>query len=231
MKTPAILKRAAAAVLAAGMIVGLAACGSGSGGSSSGKEAYKEYVTGIMDANYLGSYDKYMEVTGATEEEAQQIYELNIQDFTQEIGDALSIKMDVISAELTDRISAMAKTIYSQASYQAVDVIRDGDTYTVTMEIEPVLFFGTLQTDFQSAVNSFNDQAKNGELDDLSEQEYEEAYGEAVISELEGKVSGMTMGSKINVDVVLDYDKENNVYVISDERMEALDDKVVNMSR
>ena len=41
----------------------------------------------------------------------------------------------------------------------------------------------------------------------------------------------MTRGSKINVDVVLDYDKENNVYVISDERMEALDDKVVNMSR
>ena len=230
MKTPVMLKKTAAIFLALGMILGLAACGS-SGGGVSGKDAYKEYVIGIMDANYLGKYDSYMEVTGASEEEAKKIYEANVQDYALEIADALSIKQDVVSVALVERLVEVAKTIYSQTKYEAVDVLRDGDTYTVTVEIQPVLFFGSIQTSFQSAVDDFNNRAKNGEFDDLSDTEYEEAYGEAVVSALEQNVSQMTIGSKISVDVVLDYDKENSVYVISDERMESLDDKVVNMAR
>ncbi len=230
METPVMLKKAAAIFLAFGMLFGLAACGS-SGGGVSGKDAYKEYVIGIMDANYLGQYDSYMEVTGASLEEAQKIYEANVQEYALEMADALSIKQDVVSVSLVERLIEVAKTIYGQTKYEAVDVLRDGDTYTVTVEIQPVLFFGTLETPFQSAVDDFNNRAKNGEFDNLSDVEYEEAYGEAVVSALEKSVSQMTIGSKISVDVVLDYDKESDVYVISDELMESLDDKVVNMAR
>ena len=80
-------------------------------------------------------------------------------------------------------------------------------------------------------MDAFNLRAKNGEFDNLTNEEYEEAYGEAVVTALEGKLSPVTYASKIKVDITLDYDKDNNVYVISDEQMEGLDDKVVNMSR
>ena len=53
----------------------------------------------------------------------------------------------------------------------------------------------------------------------------------AVANALEAKVKNVSYGSKIKVDVVLDYDKENHVYFISDEQMEGLDDKVVKMVR
>ncbi|QNM05593.1 hypothetical protein [Qiania dongpingensis] len=232
MKTHAIWKRTAACVAAICMVLSMAACGSKDGNSiGSGREVYQEYVIGIMDANYLGQYDKYIEITGSDQEQAQNIYEANTQDFAVAIEEALSIKADVVSISLTERLVQVAKTIYGQVKYKAVDVVRNGDIYTVTVEIEPVDFFGTVKQPFQSAVDSFNNRAKNGEFDEYSDTEYEEAYGEAVTEALEKSVSTVTYGTKITVDVTLDYDKENNLYVISDEQMEALDGKVVNMSR
>ena len=231
MKMLTKYRRAAAVLSALCLILGLAGCGSGTSGSTSGKDAYQAYVISIMDANYLGKYDQYMEITGSAEAEAQKIYEANVQDFALEMEDAFSIKQDVVSVALTERVIGMAKTVYSQAKYQAVDVIRDGDTYTVSVEIEPIDFFGTIKEPFRSAVDAFNLRAKNGEFDNLTNEEYEEAYGEAVVAALEGKLSPVTYASKIKVDITLDYDKDNNVYVISDEQMEGLDDKVVNMSR
>lgn len=231
MKIPAIWKKTAVLCAALCMLLNLAACGSKNGNTSSGKEAYQEYVIGIMDANYLGQYEKYMEITGSSEEEAVKIYEANVQNYALLMEEALSIKNDVVSKELTERLVAVAKIIYSQVKYEAVDVIRDGDTYTVTIEIEPVSFYGTLQQPFQAAVDDFNSRAKNGEFDKLSDSEYEEEYGKAVTEALEQNVSSMSYNNKIKVDVTLDYDKENNQYIISDEQMEALDSRVVDMSR
>lgn len=232
MKIPAILKKAVIILASICMILNLASCGSKSGENvSSGKEVYQEYVISIMDANYLGQYDKYMEITGSDELQARNIYEANVQDFALNIEEALSIKTDVVSEALTQRIIEVARTVYGQAKYEAVDVIRDGDTYTITVEIEPIDFFGTMQQPFKNAVDEFNNRAKNGEFDELTDIEYEEAYGEAVAEVLEKNAASMSYGTKIQVDVTLDYDKENNLYVISDEHMEALDGKVVNMLR
>ena len=167
MKTPAIWKKTAAVLAAACLVLGLAGCGSDEGESiSSGREAYQDYVIGIMDANYLGQYDSYMQLTGASEEEAQSIYNANIQDFAASIEEAFSIESDVVSQTIKDRVSQMAVTIYSQTKYQAVDVIRDGDIYTVTVEIEPIDFFGTVQDQFSAAVDAFNTRAKDGEFDE-----------------------------------------------------------------
>lgn len=232
MKTPAIWKKTAAVLAAACLVLGLAGCGSDEGESiSSGREAYQDYVIGIMDANYLGQYDSYMQLTGAGEEEAQSIYNANIQDFAVSIEEAFSIESDVVSQTIKDRVSQMAVTIYSQTKYQAVDVIRDGDIYTVTVEIEPIDFFGTVQDQFSAAVDAFNTRAKDGEFDESSDAEYEEAYAQAVLDAVESLVSSVSYDSAVQVDITLDYDAENNLYTISDEQMEALDSRVVNMSR
>ena len=172
-----------------------------------------------------------MQLTGASEEEAQSIYNANIQDFAASIEEAFSIESDVVSQTIKDRVSQMAVTIYSQTKYQAVDVIRDGDIYTVTVEIEPIDFFGTVQDQFSAAVDAFNTRAKDGEFDESSDAEYEEAYAQAVLDAVESLVSSVSYDSAVQVDITLDYDAENNLYTISDEQMEALDSRVVNMSR
>ena len=231
MKISGIWKRMVTAFAAGCILVGMAGCGSGGNGSSGGTEAYKDYVIGIMDANYLAKYEKYMEITGSVQAEAEKIYEANILNFSMEIEDALSVKKDVVSRNLAERFVDMAGSLYSQVKYQAVDVVREGDIYTVSVEIEPIDFFGTVQDPFQSAVDEFNAQAKSGAFDGYTDAEYEEAYGVAVANALEANIKNVSYGSKITVDVVLDYDKENHVYFISDEQMEGLDDKVVKMVR
>ena len=166
MKTPVWYKKAAAVLLAACVALGLTACGSekeGSGGAS----AYEEYVIGIMDANYLGQYETYMELTGSSQEDAKKLYDANIQDFALEMEDALSIDQDSVSVALTERMMEVAKNIYSQTKYEAVDVIREEDTYIVTLEIQPIAFFETVEDAFGAAVDDFNERAKNGEFDEL----------------------------------------------------------------
>ena len=75
MKRSGIYKRTAAVLTAVScMVLALAGCGSKEEGSG-GTEAYQDYVIGIMDANYLGQYEKYMEITGSVEEEAAKIYD------------------------------------------------------------------------------------------------------------------------------------------------------------
>lgn len=233
MKRSGIYKRTTAALAAVScmvMVLALAGCGSGDEGSG-GTEAYQEYVVGIMDANYLGQYEKYMEITGSAQAEAERIYQANVQAFALKMEEALSVKTEVVSKGVTERFITVAGNIYGQVKYRAVDVVREGDTYTVSLEVEPVDFRETVREPFQTAVDVFNEQAKNGDFDGYTDQEYEEAYGQAVVAALEGGVKEMVYKEKTTVKVVLDYDKENNIYLISDEQMEALDDKVVNIAR
>lgn len=218
-----------AAISCAGMILALAGCGSGED-RSGGTEAYQEYVVGIMDANYLGKYEKYMELTGSAQAEAERIYTANIQSFALEMAEALSVKTDVVTKGVTEQFFVIAENIYGQVKYQPVDVVREGDTYTVSLEVEPIDFRETVREPFQSAVNSFNEQAKCGDFDGYTDQEYEEAYGQAVVAALVD-VNEMVYKDQTAVKVVLDYDKENNIYFISDEQMEALDHQVVNIAR
>ncbi len=233
MKRSGIYRRTAAALAAVScmvMILALAGCGSGDD-SSGGTEAYQEYVVGIMDANYLGQYEKYMEITGSDQTEAERIYEANIQNFALDMEAALSVKTDVVTKGVTEQFIVLARDIYSQVKYRAVDVVREGDTYTISLEVEPIDFRETVREPFQTAVDSFNEQARNGDFDGYTDQEYEEAYGKAVAAALGTGVEEMVYKEKTTVKVVLDYDKENNVYLISDEQMEALDDKVVHIAR
>lgn len=232
MKKSSIYKRVAAVLAVVScmvVVLVLAGCGSREDGSG-GTEAYQEYVVGIMDANYLGQYEKYMEITGSAKEEAERIYEANVQSFALEMAEALSVKTDVVTKGVTERFIDVAGRIYGQVKYRPVDVVREGDTYTVSLVIEPIDFRKTIETPFQSAVDAFNEQAKNGDFDGYTDQEYEEAYGQTVVAALESDVNEMVYKDKTDVKVVLDYDKENNIYFISDEQMEALDDQVVNLS-
>ena len=231
MKIPVLYKKAAVLMMAACLLLSLSACGSSSEDGSGGGNAYQEYVISIMDANYLGQYESYMEITGSTEEDAQKLYTANLQDFALAMEEALSIDQDAVSVALTERMETVAGNIYGQTKYEAVDVIREEDTYIVTLEIQPIEFFETVREPFQSAVDAFNERAKSGEFDEMSDTEYEEAYGEAIVEALEQNVSEMTYGDTVTLDVTLDYDSENNIYAISDEQMEALDGQVVNMAR
>ena len=179
MKRSGIYRRTAAALAAVScmvMILALAGCGSGDD-SSGGTEAYQEYVVGIMDANYLGQYEKYMEITGSDQTEAERIYEANIQNFALDMEAALSVKTDVVTKGVTEQFIVLARDIYSQVKYRAVDVVREGDTYTISLEVEPIDFRETVREPFQTAVDSFNEQARNGDFDGYTDQEYEEAYG------------------------------------------------------
>ncbi|MCI8275486.1 MAG: hypothetical protein HFI66_07735 [Lachnospiraceae bacterium] len=233
MKKFGIYKQMAAALAVVSCMVtvlALAGCGSRSDGSG-GTEAYQEYVVGIMDANYLGQYEKYMEITGSAQAEAERIYEANVQTFALEMAEALSVKTDVVTKGVTEQFIVLAGKIYGQVKYQPVDVVREGDIYTVSLEVEPIDFRETVREPFQSAVDTFNEQAKNGDFDGYTDQEYEEAYGQAVAAALGSNVNEMVYQDKTAVKVVLDYDKENNIYFISDEEMEALDNQVVNIAR
>ena len=224
-------KKVLAVIIALCMAMGLCACGSSGDSSSDSTSSYIDYVIGIMDANYLGVYDKYMELTGASEEDAQLIYEANIQELAAQLGEALSMDMDYVSDDIIERLVAMAETLYGYASYEAVDVVRSEDTYTITVEITPVNFWAMVLLPFEEAVDEFNTLATEGEYDDYSNRAYEEAYAEMILDAVEEAVEDVIYGTAAQYDVVLDYNSDANSYDLSDETIALLDAKVLSMSR
>lgn len=236
MKIRTFMKRAMLVTAALCMVFNMAACGSkkkssideSAGGEVvEGGEQYEDYVLSIMDLNYKNQADIYMQLTGATADDAAAVYAASTQELALLMEQALSVKKDVVTLALTEQMIALAKQVYSQAQYQAVGVMKENDTYTVSLSITPIDFYGTIETAFEGVVNIWNENAKNGEYDQMTESQYEQAYGEAVVSAIIPTLSNVKYGEKDTVYITLEYDANNDIYFISDEDMQALSQKVV----
>ena len=101
-------KRGLLAVLLIAVMTLLCGCG----GMSA--EDAQSYAKSIMDASYKGEFDKYIEWTKSSEEEAKELYEGNIDATMQEAGFAgLGL-----SDELTESYRELFLNMIKQAKYE-----------------------------------------------------------------------------------------------------------------
>ena len=120
-----------------------------------------EYVQAVLDVSYKNKTDKYVEITGVSEKEAEKIFEDNL-DATMK-GFETSDMPDELLPKYRELFSELAKNV----SYTVGKPERgENSVYSVTVKVKPVTLFpdtyGTFQEKAQEYANQVTNSVMNG---------------------------------------------------------------------
>ena len=146
MKT--ILKRNVSLILVGLMAVGmLAGCGMK-------PDDAKAYVQATLDAGYKANFDEYTKITDSTKEEAQKLFDNNIDTVTNSLGfSALGA-----TEETMDKYRELLEEIFAKVKYTVGDAKETDGGFEVEVTAEPMEIFSGMQDELvakmQEAVRS-----------------------------------------------------------------------------
>ena len=184
-----------------------------------------EYVQAVLDVSYKNKTDKYVEITGVSEEEAAQIFEDNL-DATMEGFEASSMPEELLP-QYRELFSRLAKRV----SYTVGQPVRkEGGIYEVAVKVKPVTLFpdtyGTFQEKAQEYADQVTDSVMNG-AEMPGEEEMQNQIYQIYYDVLKSHVdSGMLYGEA--EDVVLRVKKEGSrEFTIDQDDMDKLDSMLI----
>ncbi len=184
-----------------------------------------EYVQAVLDASYKKQTEAYAEITGTSEEEAQQIFEDNL-DTTMEQFESSPMPED-LKPKYRDLFARLAEHV----SYTVGEAVREEDgSYSVPVKVKPLTLFTDTYETFRQKAQEYAEQVTDSVMDggamptdeEMQVQVYEIYY--EVLSE--GINEGMMYGEA--KDVTLHVKKnDGGDYEIDDGDMKTLDDLLI----
>ena len=184
-----------------------------------------EYVRAVLDVSYKNKTDKYVEITGVSEEEAAQIFEDNL-DATMEGFEASSMPEELLP-QYRELFSGLAKRV----SYTVGQPVRkEGGIYEVAVKVQTVTLlpekYGTFQEKAQEYADQVTDSVMNGAgmpTDEEMQREIYQIYYDVLKSQMD---AGMLYGEV--QDAVLHVRKEGGTeFEIVQEDMDKLDSLLI----
>ncbi len=189
-----------------------------------GKKAYANYVQCLLDVNYKAEFTDYMKITGATQEEAQKVYDDGLNYLADSLMTAYGIT-DVEGSDIKEQFTELAKNIYSHASYEITDVTKTDGIYQVTVTIYPIDILLISYDDVVAYIEDTNERVLAGDYNDYELDEYEIEYAQGIIDILNDALPNVGNGEGVPVTVtILDNDE---YYYISDADFVTLDKTIL----
>ena len=131
----AMLRKSSLLVLVFAMALGmLAGCGMK-------PEDAKAYVQATLDAGYKEDFGEYTKITESTKEEAQKLFDSNIDTVTNSLG----LSQFGVSEEMTEKYRELLKETFSKAKYTVGDVKETDGGFEVKVSAEPMQMFVGLE--------------------------------------------------------------------------------------
>lgn len=131
----AMLRKSGLLVLVFAMALGmLAGCGMK-------PEDAKAYVKATLDAGYKEDFGEYTKITESTKEEAQKLFDDNIDLVTNSLG----LSQIGASEEMTEKYRELLKETFSKAKYTVGDVKETDGGFEVKVSAEPMQMFVGLE--------------------------------------------------------------------------------------
>ena len=184
-----------------------------------------EYVQAVLDASYKNVTEAYVEVTGASEEEAGRIFENNL-DATME-----QFASSPMPEELKPKYRELFAQLAEHVSYTVGEAVREEDgSYTVPVKVKPLTLFSDTYETFRQKAKEYADQVTDSVMDgaelptdDQMQAQVYEIYYEVLSDGING---GMMYGEV--KDVTLHVTKnDRGDYEIDDSDMKELDSLLI----
>lgn len=187
------------------------------------------YMQAILDVSYKNETEDYIEITGASQEEANEIFYKNLDATMHEFNTAN------LSEELEENYRSLFEETVKQVKYTVGEAVEgDGADYTVEIAVEPILLFDDTYEEFQKQAEEYaaeisNDVMNGGEMpsDDEIQDHVYQTYYDVLTEELN---IGLTYGEAENITVHINKTEEG-VYEIPDEELRALDQAMISQEK
>lgn len=216
MKKMKVMALALAAALCLGLLSG---CGSFSA---------SELVKSNLDLIYLDQYsDDYLKKVGLDKEQAEQQYEGGLEMEAEYFVDLFSIELDTCGDEVCQQIIDLYRQIYTHSKYEVGTESRSGDTYLVQLTVYPIdIFQKVADEDTDSFWENMQTRADAGEFADMTDEEYEVAWAQAVIDMVAARIDSIDYldPQTISVQVVKD---DDGVYSIDTSDFNRIDSLMI----
>ena len=210
-----ILKRNVSLILVGLMAVGmLAGCGMK-------PDDAKAYVQATLDAGYKADFDEYAKITDSTKEDAQKLFDNNIDTVTNSLGfGALGA-----TEETTEKYRELLKEIFAKAKYTVGDVKEKDGGFEVVVNAEPMQIFSGVQDELVTKLQE--KVAKSGQP---KEEEINQLAIDMLYDLLTEKLASVTYGEPQSVTVHVTKDS-NNVWNITESDLQAVDAALFTISQ
>lgn len=190
-------------------------------------EAYSEYVESILDANYHADYTAYMQITGATEEQASKLTRAHAVNLADQMAKLYAIQLAKIPAEIGNRLTDVAYEVYGKADYIVGETQKSGEKIYVTITVKPLKFYEGVSEEIDAYVEAFNGRAKEGEFENMTESEYENEYAEGILEVLEESTESIERAEERSYRIEIRYNEQTGVSYIADEDLNAINQLIL----
>lgn len=184
-----------------------------------------EYVQAVLDASYKKQTESYVEITGVSEEEAEQIFEENL-DATME-----QFESSPMPEELKPKYRELFARLAEHVSYTVGEAVHEEDgSYSVPVKVKPLTLFADTYDTFRQKAQEYADQVTESVMggaemptDNEMQARVYEIYYEVLSDGING---GMMYGE--SKDVTLHVRKnDSGEYEIDDSDMKELDSLLI----
>ncbi len=174
-------------------------------------KTYQDYVKAMLDVNYHGDCEMYMQLSGS--DNGEDVYNECINNVAETLVANYAIEEDMLSADMLKRLNTISKELCGKASYTVDEAVYSDDIYTVNVNVKSFNYFETAKAAFDSYIDDFNNRAANGEFLEMTEGEYETKYAEGVIELLETSLLESSYGEESSYIVTILVNENGESYV------------------
>lgn len=202
-----LIKKITVFTLCFSMMLSLTGCGADK------EKIYQSYIKSLIAINYMGATEDYIKASGATQEEADNLYQANVEYLADNIITYYNINI-TDAPELREDYIELARFIYSKCNYTVSKAKPDGSVYLVDVIIYPMDLFAQTAPEVSSYVETFNQGVKQGNYNDYTLTEYETEFSKGMIEILKQGSLNMTYCDPVTITVEIIED--GDTYYISD---------------
>lgn len=183
------------------------------------------YVKSVMDASYKGEFKEYCKLTNSKEDEAEKMYNGNIENAMKEFETV------GISEELQAKYKDFFVSLMKQTKYSVAEAKEDGDNFTVELTIEPIMIFDGLQEELMTEVEAYQEEVQAAVQDGgavPTQEEITEKVFEMLYNIIDARLADIKYGDAQTITVHVTKDK-NNVYSINSADLTEIDSIICNL--
>lgn len=188
------------------------------------KTVYQNYVQDLMDVNYKGIYDGYVENEGGNESDAITMYNESCAALANQLIAHYSMTGSA-TLNVSQAYIELAKNIYAQADYTVSESYEKDGTYYVDVTIYPLDILNQSYDEVLDYIDDFNEAVAAGKYNDYTESEYEEKFALGIADILSENCSHMEYRDAVTVTVAITDDGE--YYYIDTEGLQTINDAMI----
>lgn len=203
-------------------------------GSVATPEACEQYIDDALKASFYGDFTGYVENKFDTEEGARELYENEVEYYTEALMYYLDINFEIIDEEIMDGYRELTKQVFAKFKWDTpvykenkMTAFAIGDAVVGDMELTlyPTDFVDIIFDDAQAVVDEFQANHSDVDPDSLSDEEYavlENEYATNMLNAISPRVSEISYRDPVIK--TYEIDTHDNPSVLSEDDWNEIDD-------